>query len=59
VIPVTRGVTDTTSELFRKYLSNKLWKQEIKELHKQPYWAPHANISERTDVKVRNMEHGK
>jgi len=34
VIPVTRGSTGTTSNLFRKYVSNIPGKHEVKELQK-------------------------
>jgi hypothetical protein len=35
-------------------------KHEIKELQKkQPYWALNTHTSEKTTVKVQNIQHGK
>jgi hypothetical protein len=42
VIPVTKGAIGTISKSLRQYLSNVPGKHEIKELQKQPYWAPHT-----------------
>jgi len=38
------GATGTISRSLRQYLSNIPGKHEIKELKKQPYWAPHIYI---------------
>jgi hypothetical protein len=42
VIPIIIGVSGTILKSFRKYLSNVPGKHEIKELHKEPYWALHT-----------------
>jgi hypothetical protein len=42
VIPVIIGAAGTISQSFRKYLSNILGKNEIKELQKQPYLEFHT-----------------
>ena len=42
VIPITIGATGTISKSFRKYVSNVPGIHEVKELQKQPYWAPHT-----------------
>jgi hypothetical protein len=38
VIPAATGATGTTSESFRKYLSDILGKHEVKELQKTAIW---------------------
>jgi hypothetical protein len=42
VIPVIIGAAGTISQSFRKYMSNILGKNEIKELQKQPYLKFHT-----------------
>ena len=42
VIPVITGMTGTILKSLRQYLSSIPGKHDIKELHKQPYWALHT-----------------
>jgi hypothetical protein len=42
VIPVIIGATGTISKSFRKYVSSIPGNHEVRELQKQPYWAPHT-----------------
>jgi len=42
LISVIIGATGTISNSFRKYVSKIPGKHEVKELHKQPYWALHT-----------------
>jgi len=42
VIPVIIGVIGTILKSLRQYLTSKSGRREIKDLHKQPYWALHT-----------------
>jgi len=56
--PVIIGLTVTTSESFRQYLSNILAKHDIKELLKTAILDT-AHTSQSSNVKVQNVYHGK
>ena len=42
VIPVITRANGTILKSFRQYLRNIPGQHEIRDVHKQPYWAPHT-----------------
>ena len=57
VVPVIIGATGTTSQSFRKYVSNIPGKHEVKELQKTVILGHCTHTSESTNVKVQQIQH--
>jgi hypothetical protein len=58
VIPVIRGANKNISKSFRKYVSNRLGKPEIKELQTTAIRRTSHILQLSNNVKVLNIQHG-